>query len=281
MKRLCLDEASRPTFGRRPARLLVQFVLLVLLVVLTTGCRPGAPSSVASASSGAAEPAEALLTITWASTQYGVHEPDGAAVELRVLLDNRSDAGTEATSIRWDPAFATAFKVMASDPPAWRVRVDETGWGSLDTSGVLPGQYGEFRIWFTPASPAATTHAAGQADAGSDVLPASGADPIPDLAPHVEVVADGTRKLGIVVATPLHFAERASAERQYAFERGELAAVADTVAFVPSNGGNAYPIVVALTVFLAALTAAGMAAAFSVCTARAERPDVRPLAPQG
>ena len=65
------------------------------------------------------------------------------------MVDNDGRQHTESTSILWEPAFASRYTLISSDPPAWRVRIDERGWGVLDTAGLLPSRSGTFRLWFS------------------------------------------------------------------------------------------------------------------------------------
>ena len=48
-----------------------------------------------------------------------------------------------APSILWEPAFASRYTLISSDPPAWRVRIDERGWGVLDTAHLIPSPFGD------------------------------------------------------------------------------------------------------------------------------------------
>ncbi|HEU5318621.1 MAG TPA: hypothetical protein VFX49_21085, partial [Chloroflexota bacterium] len=152
-----------------------------------------------------------------ATVAYGGREPVPGAIELRVIVGNRTDSQTESTSIRWDPRFASAAVFAQSEPAPWRVRIDDDGWGTLDTDGVPAGQDGSFVLWFAPGEDAGLTSA--------------------DSAVRVEVVANGTLEAGGGVATPAHAAERARLALQETFDRGALAAVADVVPEGASTSG--------------------------------------------
>lgn len=195
------------------------------------------PSTELPAAAAAAVPDAAPgLALAWASTDYDVREPPGAAVELLIIVESRRPEATGSTSILWEPAFAEAFSFLHSDPEAWRVRVDERGWGSLDTSGLLPGAHGTFRVWFSALA-------------------------FEELAPEVVVVADGQAVVGSGVATPLHVMRRETEDRQQVFERGTLAAAADRVRFVPADSRGAFPLALGLALALSLVTATGLAAA--------------------
>jgi hypothetical protein len=229
---------------------------------LVPACRADLLAGAASVSNtpASAESAEGSLSLAWASTTYAIREPPGAAVELRVVVDNRSSSATESTSVRWDPSFARAFDVLQSDPPPWRVRIAENGWGSLDTSGVIPHQYGEIRVWF---------------------IARPGVDPATvDLAPQVEVMANGTIRIGSAVATPLHFAERRVRAEQQRFEQGPLALLADAVTFVPASASSAYLTGVALTTLLGLIVLAGLAGAVMAATGQPVLPAPAVRAPR-
>src|SRR5687767_2897463 len=109
---------------------------------LVTCAAPGVHAREASMDAGPG------VSLAWASTQYGLHEPEGAVVVLDVIVRNTTEDVTQATSIEWEPAFAATFHVLDSDPPAWRVHRTDEGWGVLDTSGIPANEDGHFRVWF-------------------------------------------------------------------------------------------------------------------------------------
>ena len=162
---------------------------------------------------------------------------------LDVIVRNETEHTTSSTSIDWEPDFAAAYTVLQSDPPAWRVHTRDDGWGVLDTSGVLPGQDGAFRVWLRAAEGLAP--------------------PEVDTGPLIRVVVDGQLLVGQGAATPAHAAERAKLATQQLFERAPLAWVVDRLAPVPSGGVGAYPFVVALAAVWLAVTTIGLAAAYA------------------
>ncbi|MBI3970357.1 MAG: hypothetical protein HY332_03620 [Chloroflexi bacterium] len=110
-----------------------------------------------------------------ASAEYAASAAGRVTVELRVILDSGAFT-TESISILWAPEFAERFGFTGSDPPAWRVRTDERGWGVLDTAGLVPNQYGTYRLCFE-------------------------GDASPRFAPAIVVVADGRHVVAETVAT--------------------------------------------------------------------------------
>ena len=187
--------------------------------------------------------AEPSLTLGWASTDYGVHEPDGAAVLLDVVVRNRTDEATESTSLSWDGTFGSAFAFLASDPPAWRVTTDEeSGWVVLDTDGVLAREDGSFRVWFSRVDGVELSEK--------------------DEAPRIRVVADGGRIVGKETATAVHASERVRRSSQLVFERGRAAAIADHVGFLPAAASAVFGPAVGLATLLLIVSGAGLAAAF-------------------
>jgi hypothetical protein len=213
--------------------------------------------------------------IVWASTDYGIREPEQAVIELQIIVDNPALSPTESTSILWEPAFADAFVLLDSDPLPWRVRRDEHGWGSLDTSGVLPAQHGRYRLWFATA--ASVSGAAGATDAtgaavsrgGAGEQPAIGlgvplaVDAAHERGPLVKVVANGTFTMGEVHAQPLHAIERRRHEWQWQFERGSPAALADRATVVPTDRRGAFRAGVGLAMVLVFVVFLGGATAFA------------------
>lgn len=217
--------------------LLVKVVLLAVLSgQLVTCSGPGVElrQSVAQAE-------DAGVSLAWASTDYGVREPEGAVVALDVVVRNRTGGVTQSTSIEWEPSFAAAYRVLESDPPAWRVHVAEDGWGVLDTNGVPANEDGAFRVWFGEAE--------GAAEEANE-------------APRIRVAVNGERRVGEGTATPVHAAERERAETQRVFERGGLAVAADYAVGVPASGKGVFPVVVGFAAVLAAISAAGLLAVY-------------------
>ena len=196
------------------------------------------------------------VSLAWASTDYALHEPEGAVVRLDVIVRNTTDDVTQATSIEWERPFADAYEVLESEPPAWRVHRSEDGWGVLDTSGVPPGEDGHFRIWFARA-------AASMTGLGEDLNGPPGSAAHTVEAPRIRVVVDGHRLAGEGVATPTYAAERAKLATQLVFERGGLALISDHAALVPNTGAAVFPTVVAFAVVLTVCTAVGLAATVS------------------
>jgi hypothetical protein len=82
---------------------------------------------------------------------------------------------------------------VSSQPDAWRVRVDERGWGVLDTTGVLPKEDGRFILRFA---------------ARGCTVPF----------PRVWVVADGSDQVGAAVAGDSDIARAHSAAAQHLFD---------------------------------------------------------------
>jgi hypothetical protein len=160
--------------------------------------------------------------------------PDGATVELRLVFEPTGAEPTDSTSIAWDPVFARAFRFVGSEPAPWRFRVDPSGWAVLDTSGVLPGEYGTFRVWFVPATRA-------------------------HVAPRVRVVADGGEGIADVVV-PVHTTSQLGA----LFERGMLAQDIDRLPPVLSDSRGALPIALGMAIGLTLSIAGGFWSAFLV-----------------
>jgi hypothetical protein len=189
-------------------------VPLAALVVLGASCGvPGAQDSpgVATGVGQAAGP----VRLQFASTEYYTGGPGDPVVELRVILNNTGQRHTDSTTIRWEPAFAQDFTFLRSEPAAWRVRVDEMGWGVVDTSGVLPEQFGTFRIWF--AMNTYTPHE-----------------------PRVAVVVNGSAEIAMTTARATHLKWQADIPKQRVFERGLPALTADVFGFVPADGRGAF-----------------------------------------
>ena len=93
-------------------------------------------------------PSPALL-LSYAGINYMNGGPADPVIELKLIMVNSGERHTDSTSIRWEPSFARDYTFLKSDPPAWRVRVDEWGWGVYDGPGVLPQRDGTYVLWFT------------------------------------------------------------------------------------------------------------------------------------
>jgi hypothetical protein len=89
------------------------------------------------------------LVLSYAGITYMNGGPADPVIELKVILVNSGERHTDSTSIRWEPSFAREYTVLKSDPPAWRVRIDDWGWGVYDGPGVLPRRDGTYLVWFT------------------------------------------------------------------------------------------------------------------------------------
>jgi hypothetical protein len=185
------------------------------------------------------EPALGAVFLRQASTEYFANGPSDSVVELRLIVDNRDSRGrnTDSTTILWEPSFARITTLLASDPPAWRTRIDDRGWGVLDTAGVLGRRYGTFRLWFAVGDYAVQE-------------------------PQVAIVANGHIILAETVATASHRRRGASTPAQTAFERGPLARAADLSLFLPGDERGAFPLAAGVGLLLTAIAAAGGLAAF-------------------
>ncbi len=172
--------------------------------------------------------------------------PGDEVVELRVIVANLDSRATNSTSILWEPAFAARFTFLRSDPAPWRVRIDEQGWGVLDTAGILPVQFGTFRVWF--------------------VAPQAGV-----VEPRVRVVIDGRLELGPVVAGSTQAVQITAQDSQQVFERGRLAAVAERAGILPDGPRGAFAIAAGIGLMLIILAGGGSAAALRL-TIRAPPP---------
>jgi hypothetical protein len=190
--------------------------------------------------------AAARPVLTWAVADLAV-APDGTAlVELTVVVDNPGAWSTSSTSILWEPAFAQVFTLTESEPDPWRARIDERGWGVLDTHGVLPRRSGSFRLRFTAAP-----------DPTGAPLPSQGAFRTPRLV----VVVDGAH----VIAESAGDVRRGApppGRWLRAFERGPLARLADAVPSGVAVPHHAFGFAVGLAALLGLVAGGGAAAAF-------------------
>ena len=185
---------------------------------------------------GTADPAD-LLRLRSASVEYYQAGPVDPVVELRVILDTTATRHTDSTTILWDPQFARSFVFLRSEPAPWRVRVDEQGWGSLDTSGVLPGNFATFRLFF----------AVGTYEA---------------VEPELRVIANGTTTVADVFATAPHLKWQRPTPEQEAFERGPLSAIARIATPLPSRERPSFLIGAVLAALLVGVSLAGWLGAF-------------------
>ncbi len=193
-------------------------------------------------------PAPEALSLRWMSTEYFVGGPGDPVIELRIIVgnDDRRGRNTDSTTILWEPSFAQHTTFLSSDPPAWRVRVDEQGWGVLDTAGVLGQRRGTFRLWFTK---------------GDDTV----------YEPRVKVVANGDIVIAETDATPSHRRRGRLTAAQTVFERGPLALVADAAGILPGDGRGAFHLGAGIGVLLIGAAATGGLAALRL-SSRFARP---------
>src|SRR5687768_10022524 len=205
--------------SRRRARSVIGALLCALLPL--AGYAEPAASPVPAATSEAS-PASAVR-VRSATIEYYLAGPVDPVVELRVFLENRHTRHTESTSILWDPEFARQFVFLRSEPEPWRVRVDESGWGTFDGTGVIPGHFATYRLWF-----AAGTYA--------------------PLEPRLKIIADGGTLVAETFAVAPHLKWQRLRVEQSAFERGPLAALTAPAALLPSGPRPAffYALVLAL-----------------------------------
>lgn len=196
--------------------------------------------------SGSAEPA--ALSLRRASTEYFVGGPGDPVIELRITVANDDGHGrnTDSTSILWEPSFVQHTVFLHSDPPAWRVRVDEHGWGVMDTAGVLGRRRGTFRLWFVGAD--ATVYE-----------------------PRVRVVANGHVVIAEAAATASHRRRAEPSPLQTMFEHGPLALAADAAVALPSDARGVFPFATGIGVLLTAAAASGGLAAFRLASRRPEQ----------
>jgi hypothetical protein len=220
--------------------------LLAVCLVLLAG-RAAVAGRLSAATAGTA------LRLTWATATPLPAADQSVTVELRVVLENAGQKGSESTSILWEPAFAQQFRLVRSEPPAWRVRVDERGWGVLDTAGVLPGRSGTFQLLFAASAPAA------------------GAVPAAIIAPRIVVVANGSV---LVADTPadVRLSTATTGGRRPLFEHGILAQVVDRAGFIPADARGAFPLALAAGALLGLALAAGGVAAFKLGRGRPAPP---------
>ena len=206
---------------------------LVLAAVLAGCADVGVPAAVPTTS---AQPASAVR-LRSASIEYYLGGPGDPVVELRVYLENTHTRHTDSTSILWDPEFARQFTFLRSEPAPWRVRTDEAGWGSFDATGVIPGQFATYRLWF-----AVGTYA--------------------PLEPRLKIIADGGTLVAETVALAPHLKWQRPRAEQSAFERGPIAVLSAPAALLPTGPRLAFVFAVTLALTLLAVTLTGSLKAF-------------------
>ncbi|MGI8424121.1 MAG: hypothetical protein ACR2NO_08445 [Chloroflexota bacterium] len=183
-----------------------------------------------------AKPAS-LVRVRSATIEYYLAGPGDPVVELRVFLETSHTRHTESTSILWDPEFARQFVFLRSEPEPWRVRIDESGWGSLDTTGVIPGEFATYRLWFAAGTPSA-------------------------IEPRIKIIADGDVLVAETVAAATHLKRQAPAAPQNAFERGPLAGLTGFATFLPAGSRSVFLYAVVLALTLLGVTLDGGVKAF-------------------
>ena len=221
-----MGRVSRPSAHRIFGALLALFLL--------AGCaEAGSPSA---SPTSTADPATAVR-VRSSTIEYYLGGPGDPVVELRVILENTHSRHTESTSILWDPDFARQFTFLRSEPEPWRVRIDESGWGSFDGTGVIPGQFASYRLWF-----AAGTYA--------------------PLEPRLKIIANGRTLVAETIAVAPHLKWQRLRAEQNAFERGPLAVISAPAALVPSGPRLAFVYALTIALTLLGVTLTGSLQAF-------------------
>lgn len=234
-------DGAKPKVGL-PARVVVAVAGITALAALALGVARALPAAGSAARPGPAATVSKPpipVYIRWAGIEYFTAGPADPLVTLRLVLENYQDRHTDSTTLLWDPEFAQRFTFLRSEPPAWRVRTDERGWGVLDTAGILPHQYGEFRLWFAATSPVVRE-------------------------PRLVVVSNGNVVVADTVVQALHRqAPRPAAP--LSFERGVLGwvgAVVEALHVGSADERSAFLLAATVGALLAVLAGAGSAAAF-------------------
>ena len=175
-----------------------------------------------------------VVLLNYVGMSYFNGGPADPVIELKVIVDNQGDRHSDSTSIRWEPEFAREFTFLKSSPPAWRVRIDEWGWGVFDGDGVRPHGDGTYLIWFT------TT--------GYKVRE-----------PRIQVVANGNMFVDDTFAIAMNRILTREPELQGMFERQPVAGIIDRIGrFVPDAAETSpFEFAVALAATLSGLTLAG------------------------
>jgi hypothetical protein len=197
--------------------------------------------------------------VTWAVADLTVTPSGAATVGLEVVIENPQAWATASTSILWEPDFAGSFTLVDSEPPPWRVRIDERGRGVLDTNGLLPQRSGTFRLRF----------------AGPGAAPEGGQPPLVAgfRTPRLVVVADGAQTIA-ETAGEVRLATPPAGRWLPVFERGPLARIADLVPPATAHPRHGFGLAVGMAALLGLVTGAGAAASLRSASA-AERPDPR------
>lgn len=220
-----------------PRRAHVVIGVLLCSFVSLFGCaEPVATFRPPLAPTSTANPASAVR-LRSATIEYYLGGPGDTVVELRVFLENTHTRHTESTSILWDPEFARQFVFLRSEPEPWRIRVDESGWGSFDGTGVIPGQFATYKLWF-----AAGTYA--------------------PLEPRLRIIADGGTLVAETLAVAPHLKWQRPRMEQSAFERGPLSVLTAPAALLPSGPRPAFVYAVVLALTLLGVTLTGGLKAF-------------------
>lgn len=175
-----------------------------------------------------------VVLLNYVGMSYFNGGPADPVIELKVILDNQGDRHSDSSSIRWEPEFAREFTFLKSSPPAWRVRIDEWGWGVFDGDGVRPHGDGTYLIWFT------TT--------GYKVRE-----------PRIQVVANGNMFVDDTFAIAMNRILTREPELQGVFERQPIAGIIDRIGrFVPDAAETSpFEFAVAFAATLSGLTLAG------------------------
>jgi hypothetical protein len=221
--------------SRRGAPHVFGAVLMALLLAgFLASCAEPAPQAPAATST--ASPATSVR-LRSATIEYYLGGPGDSVVELRVYLENTHTRHTDSTSILWDPEFARQFTFLRSEPEAWRARIDESGWGSFDGTGVIPGQFATYRLWF----------------AAGTYMP---------LEPRLKIIANGNTLVAETIAVAPHLKWQRPRAEQSAFERGPLAVLSAPVSLLPSGPRLAFVYAVTLALTLLGVTLTGGLKAF-------------------
>jgi hypothetical protein len=235
----------RPALPASPASI-TRFAVLFLFALaslLVSACAPvGRPGGTlvgnpAPAPAAAAKPDALPLSLLWASMEYFQAGPADPVVEMRIIVGNHGLHTTESTTILWDADFQQRFGFLRSDPPAWRVHVDEQGRGVMDTSGTIPGQYSTFHLWFVASEQAVRE-------------------------PNVLVVANGSFVVADTVATATFLRSQGVPSTQQLFASGPLASIADRLRFIPDNQYTSLGVAALMGLAICVTAAGGGCAAY-------------------
>ena len=185
------------------------------------------------------------LAIVSAVSEYGVHEPEGAVVALHVLARNATATPTRLMMVRWSPEFAATFTFMGSEPPAANALIDGAGWGVAQVAGLPAREEQSIALWFRLADGAA--------------------EPVQDLFPRVQVLAEGgdpasLRVVGERLVIPLHAPERLKLRAQHALDQSAVARLVEHAPFLPASAQGVFGPAVGFAVVLSGITVLGVAA---------------------